>query len=52
MPLDETIETFGYLLKEAEKLDLAYFCLLRYTEAFDATINGGLCLHIVIWHNY
>jgi hypothetical protein len=40
MPLNETIETFGYLLREAEKLDLAYFCFLRYTEDFDAVIEG------------
>ena len=40
MPLNETIETYGYLLKEAEKLDLAYFCFLRFTEDFDAVIEG------------
>src|ERR1700691_2988273 len=40
MPLNETIETFGYFLREAEKLDLAYVCFLRYTEAFDAIIDG------------
>jgi hypothetical protein len=40
MPLDETIETFGYFLKEAERLDLAYICFLRYTDGFDLTIDG------------
>jgi hypothetical protein len=40
MPLNETKETFEYLLREAEKLDLAYVCLLRYTEDFDAVIDG------------
>jgi hypothetical protein len=44
MPLDETKETFGYLLKEAEKLDLAYICFLRYTEDFDAVIDGRWCM--------
>jgi 2,4-dienoyl-CoA reductase-like NADH-dependent reductase (Old Yellow Enzyme family) len=42
MPLNETIETFGYLLREAEKLDLAYFCFLRYSDDFDAVVEGKL----------
>jgi 2,4-dienoyl-CoA reductase-like NADH-dependent reductase (Old Yellow Enzyme family) len=42
MPLNETIETFGYLLREAEKLDLAYFCFLRYSTDFDMVVEGKL----------
>ena len=40
MPLNETIETFEYLLREAERLDLAYVCFLRYTESFDQVLDG------------
>lgn len=40
MPLDETIETYSYFLKEAEKLNLAYFCFLRYLDALDVLIDG------------
>ena len=40
MPLDETIATFGYLLREADKLGLAYVTLLRYHEFFDLEVDG------------
>lgn len=40
MPLDETIDTFSYFVKEADKLDLAYICFLRYLELFDVVIDG------------
>ncbi|KAJ7669140.1 hypothetical protein B0H17DRAFT_1162245 [Mycena rosella] len=36
MPLPETIETFGYLLREVDKLGLAYVTLMRYSA-----INAG-----------
>jgi hypothetical protein len=49
MPLNETIETYGYLLKEAEKLDLAYFCFLRFTEDFDAVIEGQVFLPLSVF---
>ncbi|KAJ7473477.1 hypothetical protein FB451DRAFT_1339428 [Mycena latifolia] len=35
MPLDETIATFGYLLREVNKLELAYVTLMRYNEMMD-----------------
>ncbi|KAK7038331.1 Artemisinic aldehyde Delta(11(13)) reductase [Favolaschia claudopus] len=40
MPLEETIETFGYLLTEADKLGLAYVVLARYTELLDPEYDG------------
>ncbi|KAJ7214953.1 hypothetical protein GGX14DRAFT_609869 [Mycena pura] len=40
MLLDETIATFGYLLREADKLGLAYVTLLRYHEFFDLEVDG------------
>jgi len=52
MPLNETIETFRYLLREAEKLDLAYFCFLRYTEDFDAVIDGWVFYLVLIRPTY
>ncbi|KAJ7737784.1 hypothetical protein DFH07DRAFT_92881 [Mycena maculata] len=40
MPLQETIDTFGYLCREVNKLGIAYVALLRYREAADAEIDG------------
>ncbi|KII88522.1 hypothetical protein PLICRDRAFT_627134 [Plicaturopsis crispa FD-325 SS-3] len=40
MPLQETIDTFSYLLTEADKLPLAYICLSRYRPASDPPIDG------------
>lgn len=42
MPMDETIATFGYLLKEINELGLAYVCLTRYHPMFDITLDGML----------
>ncbi|CAK5266264.1 unnamed protein product [Mycena citricolor] len=39
-PLDETIETYGYLLTEIDKLGLAYVCLLQYLDSLDPTKRG------------
>ncbi|KAF5368684.1 hypothetical protein D9757_010221 [Collybiopsis confluens] len=40
MPLEETIETFGHFISEAEKLGIAYFTLVRYVDALDPVIDG------------
>lgn len=40
MPLDETIATFGHLISEADKLKLAYICLVRYSAFTDIVIDG------------
>lgn len=41
MPLKETLETFTHFIQQADKLNLAYFCLLRYIEFFDVKIDGA-----------
>jgi len=40
MPLQETLDTYSYFITEADKLNLAYFTLVRYTPAFDAEYDG------------
>ncbi|KAF7340099.1 Artemisinic aldehyde Delta(11(13)) reductase [Mycena venus] len=40
MPLQETIETFSYLFREADKLGLAYVTLMRYSELYDPERDG------------
>ncbi|KAG7091779.1 hypothetical protein E1B28_008181 [Marasmius oreades] len=40
MPLEETLETYRYLISEIEKLKLAYVCVVRYAEAMDPVIDG------------
>ncbi|KAK7455750.1 hypothetical protein VKT23_010782 [Stygiomarasmius scandens] len=40
MPLQETLNTLGYFITEADKLSLSYFLLLRYMESFDPIIEG------------
>ncbi|KAF9254587.1 FMN-linked oxidoreductase [Marasmius fiardii PR-910] len=40
MPLEETLETYRYLLSEIEKLKLAYVCVMRYWDAWDPVIDG------------
>ncbi|KAF8188254.1 hypothetical protein K438DRAFT_1972441 [Mycena galopus ATCC 62051] len=40
MPLQETIDTFGYLFGELDKLGLAYVCLVRYSEILDPVFDG------------
>ncbi|KAJ7491002.1 hypothetical protein FB451DRAFT_629382 [Mycena latifolia] len=40
MPLQETIDIFGYLLREANKLGLSYIALVRYAEWLDPEIDG------------
>jgi 2,4-dienoyl-CoA reductase-like NADH-dependent reductase (Old Yellow Enzyme family) len=40
MPIQETLDTFTYLITEIDKLKIAYIALVRYSEAFDAPIDG------------
>ncbi|KAJ7915490.1 flavoprotein NADH-dependent oxidoreductase [Mycena leptocephala] len=40
MPLQETIDTFGYLLREADKLGLSYVTLVRYSAGSDVEYDG------------
>ncbi|KAJ7837046.1 hypothetical protein B0H14DRAFT_2792679 [Mycena olivaceomarginata] len=40
MPLEETIETFGYLLREVNKLGLSYVTLVRYSAGQDPEFDG------------
>ncbi|KAF8181209.1 hypothetical protein K438DRAFT_1602004 [Mycena galopus ATCC 62051] len=40
MPLQDTIETFGYLLREANRLGLAYVTLVRYNPLRDPEFDG------------
>jgi len=40
MPLQDTIDTFGYLLKEVEKLGVAYVALMRYSPYLDLEFDG------------
>ena len=42
MPLPETVETYKYFITEAEKLDLAYVVLVRYS---DVEIDGRCLSH-------
>ncbi|KAJ7798398.1 flavoprotein NADH-dependent oxidoreductase [Mycena olivaceomarginata] len=40
MPLDDTIATFGHLLREVDKLGLAYVALVRYNPLRDPEFDG------------
>ncbi|KAH8829893.1 flavoprotein NADH-dependent oxidoreductase [Flagelloscypha sp. PMI_526] len=40
MPLEETLETYQYFITEADKLKLAYFVFVRYSEKQDAEYDG------------
>ncbi|KAK0447215.1 hypothetical protein EV421DRAFT_2008686 [Armillaria borealis] len=40
MPIQETLDTFRYLISELDKLGIAYVTLMRYVEAFDTTGRG------------
>lgn len=42
MPLEDTLATYQYFVKEADKLDLAYICFLRYLKSFDVELDGTL----------
>ncbi|EGO00744.1 hypothetical protein SERLA73DRAFT_167001 [Serpula lacrymans var. lacrymans S7.3] len=40
MPLQDTLDTFNYFISEADKLDLAYICLMRYLATMDPKFDG------------
>ncbi|KAJ7140452.1 flavoprotein NADH-dependent oxidoreductase [Mycena filopes] len=40
MPLQDTIDTFGHLIREADKLGLSYITLMRYTPMLDFEADG------------
>ncbi|KAF8997115.1 hypothetical protein BDQ17DRAFT_1248994 [Cyathus striatus] len=40
MPLEDTIETYSYFIKEADKLGLAYIELMRYSAKLDVVVDG------------
>ncbi|KAK0460573.1 uncharacterized protein EV420DRAFT_1671131 [Desarmillaria tabescens] len=40
MPLQETLDTFWYLISEIDKLGIAYITLMRYAEHLDPVIDG------------
>ncbi|KAJ7356787.1 hypothetical protein DFH08DRAFT_689517 [Mycena albidolilacea] len=40
MPLQDTLKTYGYLLREVDKLGLAYVTLMRYSEVYDPERDG------------
>lgn len=40
MPLDETLETYGHFVREADTLGLAYITLVRYAAKLDGVIDG------------
>ncbi|KAJ7805953.1 hypothetical protein B0H14DRAFT_2526310 [Mycena olivaceomarginata] len=40
MPLQDTLKTYGYLLREVDKLGLAYVTLMRYSEVYDPEHDG------------
>ncbi|KAF8892864.1 hypothetical protein CPB85DRAFT_229893 [Mucidula mucida] len=40
MPLEETVKTYSHFITEADKMKLAYICLVRYSKTFDPVIDG------------
>ncbi|KAF8955862.1 hypothetical protein BDZ97DRAFT_1855277 [Flammula alnicola] len=40
MPLQDTLNTYSYFISEADKLNLAYITLVRYSPKFDFPIDG------------
>lgn len=40
MPLQETLDTYKYFIGEADKLNLSYIVLLRYSTIFDVEFDG------------
>ena len=40
MPLDDTVATYGHLLREIDQLGLAYVALVRYSAYLDPVIDG------------
>ena len=50
MPIPETVETYKYFITEAEKLDLAYIVLVRYSSVLDLVFDGR-CLSFISHQN-
>ncbi|KAF8518701.1 hypothetical protein BU17DRAFT_66328 [Hysterangium stoloniferum] len=42
MSLNDTLETFGYVIKALDEMKIAYITLVRYVAATDPTIDGKL----------
>ncbi|KAF8191726.1 hypothetical protein BJ912DRAFT_963321 [Pholiota molesta] len=40
MPLQETLDTFSYFISEADKLNLSFIELVRYSKNFDVEFDG------------
>ncbi|EGO00661.1 hypothetical protein SERLA73DRAFT_159398 [Serpula lacrymans var. lacrymans S7.3] len=40
MPIEETLNTYNYFISEADKLDLAYICMMRYLPFLDVIYDG------------
>ncbi|KAF8170989.1 flavoprotein NADH-dependent oxidoreductase [Mycena galopus ATCC 62051] len=40
MPLQDTIDTFGYLLREVDKMGLSHLTLVRYSPMLDLEFDG------------
>ncbi|KAJ6626992.1 hypothetical protein B0H10DRAFT_1997573 [Mycena sp. CBHHK59/15] len=40
MPLQETLDTYKYFIREADKLQLSYIVLMRYSPSLDAEYDG------------
>ncbi|KAF8958011.1 flavoprotein NADH-dependent oxidoreductase [Flammula alnicola] len=40
MPLQDTLDTYSYFITEADKLNLSYIVLVRYSKAFDSEYDG------------
>lgn len=46
MSLQDTLDTFGYFITEANNLKLAYITLSRYSTAFAPVFDGEVTDHI------
>ncbi|KAF8958018.1 hypothetical protein BDZ97DRAFT_1762455 [Flammula alnicola] len=40
MPLQDTLDTYSYFITEADKLNLSYIVLVRYSKAFGSECDG------------
>ena len=43
MPLQDTLDTFGHIVSEADKLGLAYITLVRAVSKLDVVFDGEFC---------
>ena len=44
MPLQDTIDTYTYLIQQLDRLKVIYITLVRYVEAQDPKIEGSVIL--------